>query len=90
LLYGVLDHRFPVDPAKESWHFSAMGDGHDVQTWSRLIGALRAAGHDSVMSIEHEDPRLSPEVCIERSVRCLTEAFALLDGDREPRVIAPV
>lgn len=79
LLHGVLDHRFPVDPARESWHFSAVGDGHDVQTWSRLLGALEAGGHDSVVSIEHEDPRLTPEECIERSARCLTEALALQD-----------
>ena len=75
-LHGVLDHRFPVDAAWAPWHFSAIGDGHDAATWTRLIAALHAAGHDSVVSIEHEDPSLSPEECIRRSVATLRVALA--------------
>jgi sugar phosphate isomerase/epimerase len=75
LLDGVLDHRFPVDATTAPWHFSAIGDGHDAATWNRLIGALQAAGHDSVVSIEHEDPSLSPEECIRRSVATLKQAM---------------
>jgi sugar phosphate isomerase/epimerase len=74
-LRGVLDHAYPPDAATSSWHFSAVGDGHDVSTWSALIRALRAAGHDGVVSIEHEDPSLTPEECIARSAKTLTEAF---------------
>jgi len=70
-LHGVMDHRFPPDAAVNAWHFSAVGDGHDAAIWARLVGALRAAGHDSVVSIEHEDPSLTPEECIERSARTL-------------------
>ena len=75
-LNGVMDHRFPVDAAWAPWHFSAIGDGHDAATWSRLVAALQAAGHDSVISIEHEDPSLSPEDCITRSVATLKVALA--------------
>jgi sugar phosphate isomerase/epimerase len=75
-LHGVLDHRFPVDAAWAPWHFSAIGDGHDAATWSRLIHALQRAGHDSVVSIEHEDPSLTPEECIRRSVATLQRALA--------------
>jgi len=74
-LNGVMDHRFPVDAGWAPWHFSAIGDGHDVATWSRLIKALQAAGHDSVVSIEHEDPSLTPEECITRSVATLKQAI---------------
>jgi sugar phosphate isomerase/epimerase len=77
-LDGVLDHRFPVDAATAPWHFSAIGDGHDTATWARLLEALRAAGHDSVVSIEHEDPSLEPEECIRRSVATLGAALASL------------
>jgi sugar phosphate isomerase/epimerase len=77
-LHGVLDHRFPVDARTAPWHFSAIGDGHDAATWTRLIGALRAAGHDGVVSIEHEDPSLTPEECIDRSVATLRTAIAAL------------
>jgi len=72
---GVLDHQFPPDPATSSWHFSAVGDGHDVPTWTALLAALAAAGHDTVVSIEHEDPGLSPEECIARSAATLTTAL---------------
>jgi sugar phosphate isomerase/epimerase len=75
-VHGVLDHRYPPDAAVNSWHFSAIGDGHDVATWGRLVRALQAAGHDSVVSIEHEHPSGTPEECIERAVRVLTEVLA--------------
>jgi sugar phosphate isomerase/epimerase len=74
-LNGVMDHRFPVDASWAPWHFSAIGDGHDAATWSRLIGALQSVGHDSVVSIEHEDPSLTPEECIRRSVATLKVAL---------------
>jgi sugar phosphate isomerase/epimerase len=74
-LNGVMDHRFPVDASWAPWHFSAIGDGHDAATWSRLIKALQSVGHDSVISIEHEDPSLTPEECIRRSVATLKVAL---------------
>ena len=76
-LHGVLDHRYPVDAAIAPWHFSAIGDGHDAATWARLIKALQAAGHDSVISIEHEDPSLTPDECISRSVATLKQALEM-------------
>jgi sugar phosphate isomerase/epimerase len=75
-LHGLLDHRYPVDPDVASWHFAACGDGHDVGWWQRFLEALRAAGHDGVVSIEHEDPRLDPEASIERSLATLRAAGA--------------
>jgi len=79
-VHGVLDHRFPPDAAVNSWHFSGIGDGHDVATWIRLVRALQAAGHDGVVSIEHEDPSRTPEDGIERSVQVLTEVLAAVGG----------
>jgi sugar phosphate isomerase/epimerase len=76
-LNGVMDHRYPVDASWAPWHFSAIGDGHDAATWSRLIRALQSVGHDSVISIEHEDPSLEPEECIRRSVATLKTALAM-------------
>jgi sugar phosphate isomerase/epimerase len=73
---GVLDHTFPPDPGTSSWHFSAVGDGHDLGTWRSFVVALRVAGHDGVISIEHEDPGLGPEECISRSARTLRAAIA--------------
>jgi sugar phosphate isomerase/epimerase len=72
---GVIDHRFPVDPAVATWHFAAVGDGHDIAAWADLLAALRAAGYDGDISIEHEDPRMDAEEGIEASIRGLREAL---------------
>jgi sugar phosphate isomerase/epimerase len=73
---GVLDHVFPPNPATSSWHFSAVGDGHDAATWRAFAAALQDAGHDGVISIEHEDPGLAPEECIARSADTLRAVLA--------------
>jgi sugar phosphate isomerase/epimerase len=75
-LHGLLDPRFPVDPRTASWHFSAVGRGHDQATWTAFVAALRTAGYDGVISVEHEDPSLPPEQCIEESAATLRAAIA--------------
>ena len=56
--HGVFDFRFPVDPDIATWHFASVGGGRGVGEWSRLLAALRSAGYDGDVSIEHEDPRV--------------------------------
>jgi len=73
---GVIDFRHPVDPATAGWHFAAVGDGHDIAVWAELLAALRAAGFDGDLSIEHEDPRMGPEEGIETSLAGLRAALA--------------
>jgi sugar phosphate isomerase/epimerase len=75
-LRGVIDAAYPVDPARAPWHFSAVGDGHEVGEWRRLLAALRRAGYDGVVSIEYEDPVRAPEEAIEASAATLREAMA--------------
>jgi sugar phosphate isomerase/epimerase len=75
-VHGMLDARFPIDPDTASWHFAAVGDGRPTSEWSSLLGALRGAGYDGVVSIEHEDPRMTPEASIEASAKALREALA--------------
>jgi sugar phosphate isomerase/epimerase len=73
--HGVLDARYPIDPETASWHFVAVGDGRPQEEWSALLAALRAAGYDGVVSIEHEDPRMTPEASIEASAKALRQAL---------------
>jgi sugar phosphate isomerase/epimerase len=73
---GVLHFAPPADPAKAPWHFAAVGEGHDDATWTALIEALRRAGYDDVISIEHEDPRYVGEEGTARSLAGLTRALA--------------
>ena len=72
---GVIDFRFPVDPEVATWHFAAVGDGHDLIAWTALLDALAGVGYDGDISIEHEDPRLHPEPGIERSLAALREVL---------------
>lgn len=75
-LHGLLDPRYPVDANTAAWHFSAVGRGHGLDTWTAFVAALRAAGYDGVISVEHEDPSLPPEQCIEESSGTLRAAIA--------------
>jgi sugar phosphate isomerase/epimerase len=75
--HGVLDFRWPADADTMPWHFAAVGAGRPLEEWERLLGALAEAGYDGVISIEHEDPNLTPEAGIEASLRGLREALAL-------------
>jgi sugar phosphate isomerase/epimerase len=76
---GLIDCRFPVDPDVETWHFAAVGTGHDIAAWAELLAALRAAGYDGDVSIEHEDPRTGAEEGIETSLASLRAALALAE-----------
>jgi sugar phosphate isomerase/epimerase len=40
---------------ERSWLFRTVGWGHDELAWKQMVSALRLAGYDYVMSIEHED-----------------------------------
>jgi sugar phosphate isomerase/epimerase len=75
--HGVLDFRWPADAETVSWHFAAVGAGRPAAEWARLLEAIRAAGYDGVVSIEHEDPNLEPLAGITASVAGLQAALEL-------------
>jgi len=72
-LHGVLDFRWPG--AEMPWHFCAVGRGRPAAQWRALFGALAEAGYRGPVSIEHEDPDLSPEAGIEASLDGLRAAL---------------
>ena len=74
-LHGVLDFRWPADADTMPWHFCAVGRGRPVDEWRQLLDALRLAGYDGPVSIEHEDPTLTPEQGIEASLEGLRAAM---------------
>jgi sugar phosphate isomerase/epimerase len=73
-LHGVLDFRWPAEPETMPWHFCAVGRGRPVSEWAALLRALADHGYNGPISIEHEDPGLSPEAGIEASIRGLRAA----------------
>ncbi len=78
-LHGVLDYRWPAAADEMPWHFAAVGAGRPAAEWAALVVALETAGYDGPLSIEHEDPNLTPEAGIDASLAGLRAAFALLE-----------
>lgn len=56
---GVLDTKSYAHMGERSWLFRSVGWGHSELEWKAIVSALRLAGYDGVLSIEHEDALLS-------------------------------
>lgn len=70
---GCNDHK-PYDQiSRRSWTFRSLGYGHDAKTWKDIVSALRLAGYDYVISIEHEDVLMSVSEGFAKSVAFLRE-----------------
>jgi sugar phosphate isomerase/epimerase len=52
---GIIDVKSYRRLAERSWLFRSVGWGHGEAEWKRVVTALRLAGYDGVLSIEHED-----------------------------------
>ena len=65
--------------AERSWLFRSVGWGHDELEWKRIVSALRLAGYDYVMSIEHEDALASVDEGLRAAVDML---LSRVDADR--------
>jgi sugar phosphate isomerase/epimerase len=53
------------------WTFSTPGYGHSELFWARLVMALRRAGYSGTLSIECEDPFMTPDDTLAASVELL-------------------
>jgi sugar phosphate isomerase/epimerase len=58
-LNGVMDARWPANPATLAWNFSMPGHGHDRAWWQEFVEALEATPA-TTLSIECEDPFMAP------------------------------
>ena len=68
---GVIDTKTYQRMAERSWLFRSVGWGHDELEWKRIVSALRLAGYDYVMSIEHEDALASVDEGLRAAVDTL-------------------
>ena len=69
--FGVLDTKHYSDELHRSWIFRSVGYGNGLDYWREMISALRLAGYDKVMSIEHEDSLMTPEEGLRHAVEFL-------------------
>ena len=68
---GVLDSKPYRDELNRSWIFRTVGYGTSRQSWCDFISALRLAGYDGALSIEHEDSLMTPREGLEKAIRFL-------------------
>lgn len=73
-LNGVLDRRWPNPSTEMPWTFAVPGKGHDLRWWSELIRRLGSSAAQ-VISIEHEDPFVSPLAGVPDAARLLRAAI---------------
>jgi sugar phosphate isomerase/epimerase len=77
---GLIDATQVDQVSSRAWSYVTLGDGHEAAWWQRFVQALRQAGYDDVLSIEHEDVGLRPEQGVKRSVTLLRQVLG--DADR--------
>jgi sugar phosphate isomerase/epimerase len=73
-LNGLLDRRWPSPADQMPWNFAVPGRGHDLGWWTGLMRSL-ASSRVQVVSIEHEDPFVPPEIGIPEAARLLRAAI---------------
>jgi sugar phosphate isomerase/epimerase len=72
-LNGVLDAKNYMRERERSWIFRTVGWGNDALVWNGIVSALRVAGYDHVLSIEHEDSLMSPDEGLRKAVAFLRD-----------------
>jgi sugar phosphate isomerase/epimerase len=72
---GVIDTKTYRRMTERSWLFRSVGWGHDELEWKRIVTALRLAGYDYVMSIEHEDALASVDEGLKAAVSMLSRVI---------------
>jgi sugar phosphate isomerase/epimerase len=70
-LNGRIEFKTNDRASERAWNYVTLGLGHDEAWWRRFCAALRAAGYDDVLSIEHEDVTMTPLEGVRQSVELL-------------------
>jgi sugar phosphate isomerase/epimerase len=68
---GVLDTKSYRLLRERSWYFRTIGFGQGEHVWREIVSALRLAGYDGTISIEHEDAMLSIDEGLAKAVSLL-------------------
>ncbi len=68
---GYLDTKPYQDAVNRAWIFRTVGYGHGAEFWTDFVSALRMAGYDGTLSIEHEDSLMSPGEGLRKGVEFL-------------------
>jgi sugar phosphate isomerase/epimerase len=69
--HGLLDTKPSSQPRDRSWIFRTVGYGHGEEFWCGFISTLRMIGYEGALSIEHEDPLMTPAEGLRKAVTFL-------------------
>ena len=72
---GMLDTKSYRQMDARSWVFRSVGWGHDELEWKHIVSALRLAGYDGVLSIEHEDALASTHEGLSSAIALLSRVL---------------
>ncbi len=74
---GCNDHKTYTDIPHRSWTFRTIGYGHDLKVWKDIVSALRIAGYDGAISLEHEDGMMSFDEGVQKGLAALREVVTV-------------
>jgi sugar phosphate isomerase/epimerase len=72
---GVLDAKPYTRELERSWIFRTVGYGNGAPVWKAMVSALRLAGYDHVLSIEHEDGLMSGTEGLKKAIAFLKDVI---------------
>nr|HPL30612.1 sugar phosphate isomerase/epimerase [Anaerolineae bacterium] len=72
--HGLLDAKPFYYEHERCWSWRTVGYGHGEETWREMVVALRLAGYDDAIVVQHEDTMLMPAAGLRRSLEMLGRA----------------
>jgi sugar phosphate isomerase/epimerase len=73
--FGLTDMQSFGQVFGRAWQFRTVGFGHSLKEWADIFSALRAAGYDGIVSIEHEDSYMSVEEGLDKAIANLRQTM---------------
>ena len=86
--YGVTDMQSFSQTYGRGWQFRTVGFGHSLKEWADIMSALRAAGYDDVVSIEHEDGYMSVDEGLTKAIDNLNRVV-MTQPASSPKAFSP-
>jgi sugar phosphate isomerase/epimerase len=68
---GLIDVTPYHEVLNRSWAYAVPGYGHDDLYWRRILATMKNVGYDRVLSIEHEDRTMTPEIGVRKAAEFL-------------------
>lgn len=81
---GVLDTKNMERLGERSWIFRTVGYGHGYPVWKDIVSALKLAGYDDVISIEHEDSLMTPNEGLQKAIAFLKDVLIFESNHPNP------